>query len=65
MKLGDVYHRKIHLKIRMVALLMSGILNFTTIEEKNEFYKFELQKNVIKDKMTGRVDISLRKLQKS
>ena len=28
----------------MVALLMMEILDFTTIEEKNEFLKFELQK---------------------
>ena len=42
-KLVDIYHRKIHKKIRMIALLVTEMFNFTTIEEKNEF-KFELQK---------------------
>ena len=30
--------------IRMIDLYMAEIFNFSTIEEKNEFYKFELQK---------------------
>ena len=52
----------------MVALLMTEIFNFTTIEEKKRVLEVWAKKNVIKDKMTGRVDILgafLRKLQKS
>ena len=48
----------------MVAILMTEILNFTTIEEKHQFYN-ELQENFIKDKMTGRVDIVWRIFQKT
>ena len=43
-KLLDTYHWKIRWKIRMIALLMTGIFNFTPIEEKTEFKRFELQK---------------------
>ena len=40
----------------MVALLlMMEIFNFTTMIEKNEFQKFELQKNFIKDKDKGSI----------
>ena len=44
---------------------MVEIFNFSTIEENNEFWKFELQKKFIKDKMTGRVDIVWRTLEKT
>ena len=50
MKLVDIYYRKIRLKIRMVALLMTEIFNFTTIEEKTISRSLSY-KNFIKDKI--------------
>ena len=47
----------------MLDLKMAEIFNFSTIE-KNELQKFEQQKNFIKDKMTGRVDIVWRIFEK-
>ena len=40
----------------MAALLMTEIVNFTIIEEKNEFYKKNYKK-FHKEYMTGGVDI--------
>ena len=40
----------------MVDLEMAEIFNFSTVDEKNELQKFEPQKKIIKDKITGKVD---------
>ena len=44
-------------KIRMVALLMTEILNFTTIEENTSSRSMSYKKFHKKDNMTGRVII--------
>ena len=49
----------------MIDLKMTEIFNFSRIEEKNEFQKFEIQKNLIKDKITGRVLYNPAQLEKN
>ena len=49
----------------MVALLMTEILNFTTVEEKKRVLEVLATKNFIKDKMTGRVNILWRIFEKT
>ena len=57
MKLVGIYHRKNHCDD---CFTNDGEINFKTIEEKNKFQKFELQKNFIKDKMTGKLKKKLK-----
>ena len=65
-KLVDKYQRRydcnirLHDYIRMIDLLTAEVLNFLTIEKKNSYRILSYKKNVIKDKMTGPVDILFR-----